>query len=656
MSIGCKKKLRIGFVVNTFDIEYSLQILPGITDFCTKHNATHIIFYARNKFSLDNDFEYQYYEITQFINSNTLDGLIFLSASQCAFLKTKELEKYLKSLSPLPIVSIGIKFKDIISIESKSEDAFGMLLQHLIDKHGCKRIMIMSHHKVAPDIKLRELKYKEIIEKNNLVYDKSLIKRINWDFREIAHSLKKYKSKSDLDFDAICFMNDKLGVGCLEFFASIGVNVPQDVIVTSFDDTPISLLANPQLSTVSQNLYRQGYEAASLIFNVINGNPVEKYKLVHSEPIYRESCGCSSFDDLSFFETNETSRFEFLNKSIKCKQNWLSLKYLKEKEELFSFQQFIHTVRTTESTESFCKCIKKTLQAFGINFSAFCLFKEPVRNIPGKKTKLPNLVKLFMGYDTETSWFDYSGTEEFNPKENLLPPNLDFNLSSEVIVLTLFNSNLLYGYVCFTLGDVEIELYPLIFSVIATELSSILELEQTKTQANLLKQTNDSLELLSKTDELTGLLNRRGLMHFGNKTLNLLAEMNRKALVIFGDMDGLKKINDDYGHDSGDLAIKGEAEILKTVFRTGDILARLGGDEFVVIANDMEMSAFEKTKSKVYKLAEEWNQNHNYPWKLSISIGAVEFNAANNKLDTLLIQADNAQYQEKKRKKCCRES
>jgi diguanylate cyclase (GGDEF)-like protein len=139
-----------------------------------------------------------------------------------------------------------------------------------------------------------------------------------------------------------------------------------------------------------------------------------------------------------------------------------------------------------------------------------------------------------------------------------------------------------------------------------------------------LKESNRQLSDLSLTDELTGLYNRRGFISLASQQLSLTRQMGKKALLIFGDLDGLKRINDNFGHGEGDFAIKAAGGILRRVFRTMDVIARMGGDEFTVFAsdtNDKGISFFEK---RVTELLAELNSASGKPYSLSISLGCSE--------------------------------
>ena len=107
------------------------------------------------------------------------------------------------------------------------------------------------------------------------------------------------------------------------------------------------------------------------------------------------------------------------------------------------------------------------------------------------------------------------------------------------------------------------------------------------------KKLEQKLHSLSITDELTGLLNRRGFMMMAKKQLRIADRNQGKLFLIFADLDNLKWVNDTYGHDIGDLLLVKVAKILSS-FRRSDIIARLGGDEFAILLSDSSDSGGEK--------------------------------------------------------------
>ena len=107
------------------------------------------------------------------------------------------------------------------------------------------------------------------------------------------------------------------------------------------------------------------------------------------------------------------------------------------------------------------------------------------------------------------------------------------------------------------------------------------------------------LKSISITDELTGLYNRRGFLMLARKQLELAARMNKTMWLLYMDVDNMKWINDNLGHNEGDNALKNTANILQQTFRESDILARIGGDEFAVIAFEESKTGADSMTSRI---------------------------------------------------------
>lgn len=121
---------------------------------------------------------------------------------------------------------------------------------------------------------------------------------------------------------------------------------------------------------------------------------------------------------------------------------------------------------------------------------------------------------------------------------------------------------------------------PFSWALLAKILNFAAEAEQ---QLGEQKRRIAELEAMSSTDELTGLANRRGLEDFLRRTLAAAQRHHEEGVLVFIDLDQFKSINDNYGHDAGDAALKTVADTLKGLVRKSDLVARLGGDEFVAV-------------------------------------------------------------------------
>jgi diguanylate cyclase (GGDEF)-like protein len=161
------------------------------------------------------------------------------------------------------------------------------------------------------------------------------------------------------------------------------------------------------------------------------------------------------------------------------------------------------------------------------------------------------------------------------------------------------------------------------------------------------------IRTLSITDELTGLLNRRGFFQFVySRIKHLYRNKEMIPFVIFMDMDGLKIINDTYGHNEGDIAISAFANILREVLREEDIIGRIGGDEFVVFSSARSKESVEQVVSRIREKIEEYNSRKLHPYDVAGSIGCVILDTATKEyFEAAMLSADSVLHEEKMLKK-----
>lgn len=182
------------------------------------------------------------------------------------------------------------------------------------------------------------------------------------------------------------------------------------------------------------------------------------------------------------------------------------------------------------------------------------------------------------------------------------------------------------------------------------------ELKKTegKLQAELIerKKAEDKIRQMSLTDELTGINNRRGFLTLAHQEFEIAKRIKQEVLFLFADIDGLKWINDNLGHEKGDAAIIDAANILKNTFRASDIFARMGGDEFTVFALKTPKSDAELLVKRLEKNIDAHNKKEDRPYRLSLSVGIVSYDSADRRsVSELLSHADNLMYEQKRTKK-----
>jgi diguanylate cyclase (GGDEF)-like protein len=163
----------------------------------------------------------------------------------------------------------------------------------------------------------------------------------------------------------------------------------------------------------------------------------------------------------------------------------------------------------------------------------------------------------------------------------------------------------------------------------------------------------NELKTQSLRDELTGIFNRRGFIELGKRLVQSVAGKDVSLWMFYIDLDGLKIINDTYGHDEGDLAIAATAEILTDTFRKQDIIGRIGGDEYtVVLASETHIDTEKVLRERLNDKIEQYNSKVDKPYKLSMSVGVSQFGFRGvDAFEQVMKEADDILLAHKKQNK-----
>ena len=190
--------------------------------------------------------------------------------------------------------------------------------------------------------------------------------------------------------------------------------------------------------------------------------------------------------------------------------------------------------------------------------------------------------------------------------------------------------------------------FPLEISISSVDGGGLVQVVRDITERKKLEETlrNSSLK-----DDLTGLFNRRGLLKQAAPYFDFARRQKEKLLLLFIDLDGMKKINDEFGHNEGDNALIQTAAILNRSFRSTDIIARLGGDEFTVLVTDLNASK-EEAITRLNENLKAYNASELCSHKLAFSIGVATLEPERMAcFEELLEQADQAMYEQKRMKR-----
>ena len=640
-------KKNIVVLVSEIANDYSFSVLDGIHSYFADKEVNLITIPTRR----GKDISSKHYWIgMKLAETKQVDGVIVLTAIYLSAITKEELSQSLANFHTDNIVSISteLPIKNSIYTYVSCDQAYDKVVKHLKEEHSCKRIAFMSAEATgSEEARDRFNAFKKAMKKNQLDFDEKLTFEGYFVYDGAIRAINdRYKSAKEIDFDAIVAANDMMAFGCIYALEGLGLKVPEDVKVVGYDDIIQAQTAELTLSTINQQMELQGQRAAELAWKKANGEKVEKANPIQIKPIFRKSCGCSN---------NES---EFMNKmQIHTGNRNVSVSLHLEKNMIQQNIYFLLENLQNEMTlDKLFQMFDTILPEYYVPGITLCMYDTPLLVNNGKAIELPSKATVKLHIDKTENINQTDLNIRFNPRKMIIPPQFFGNKNSSFMIQPVFFGHKQYGYFICKNSTTEY-LFTLIylktFSAIISQ-SSIytrqLEENAKLSSENLMLQIDNSeLNEISMNDSLTGVFNRRGLMEMGKEAIKLALKMGSTGIVFFADMNDLKKINDNYGHDIGDRAIQTEAEIFKTVFRQNDIIGRLGGDEFVGVIPGLPFEHIEKTRAAIKEAEKTISKKNGLPVEITISFGAVEFNSETSDLNTLITLADKEQYIEKRK-------
>ena len=650
----------IAVLVYDLTVEYNIVVTDGITAFFKDKDDVHVIISTTS--SPHNErfqYEYQYWTAVELLKSKNIDAAIVITNTYFNAINLETLTKALECLLPIPIISVSnpLALPGNHYTTVSCQDAYDQIIEHIIKKHNKTKIAFMTAAlTLSPESEEREKAFRAAMKNHGLevnedwIYDGDFTPKSAYDcFKE------RFKKGDKLPFEAILCANDYMAAGCVSIFSELGISIPNDVLVFGFDNAEVATTCDPMLSTISQSVAMTGYKAAELVYDVLNGKKVPEKAVIQSFPMFRQSCGCipKTVKDKGYLDIEGKL----------CESSALQMSGLK----LFSnsindMATIFHLLTMTDTVprmHEFFNTVVNNLNVVHIGMLAMCIYDEPIFLSPQDDFEMPEKARLFWLIDndskTKENYYEKGGIE-FSPKEEILPGRLENCVTGNYYVLPIFLQSENYGYLVCRFPTNNYPVYTIFLKILVNSFVHSYVFSKKEEERAILAEKNQTLNFESKTDELTKLFNRRGFYEYGQQLIDVSTAAGQSGCVFFCDLDGLKTINDTYGHEIGDLAIKTEARVLRAVFRDSDMVGRLSGDEFGVVAPGLPAYKADVIRERFRTINEEFSREANLPFTLSISIGPIDFNAEANDLKDLLKEADKGLYEEKKIKHAQRDA
>lgn len=224
------------------------------------------------------------------LGEHNTDGIIVFTGS----LENRELQRLNRINFPTVLLHQTPPAEShipVITIENK--DGAAMLVNHLIEAHGRRRIVYLQGPEGHEDSVWRERGYREALEANSLPFDPSLILPGGFD-QDVAFITVQQMLLDGPDFDAIFAGDDDAAIGAIRALRAAGRLVPDDVAVVGFDDVPFARYLSPTLTTVRAPIEEVGREAVRQLKCLMDGKQAKGLILMRTELVIRDSCGCKS--------------------------------------------------------------------------------------------------------------------------------------------------------------------------------------------------------------------------------------------------------------------------------------------------------------------------------------------------------------------------
>lgn len=605
----------VAVIVSGMDEEYPYHMIRGINKVATDNDINIFYFTAYGNIACSKTSDVGELSIYNLPDYSKFDGAILITNTFAdPVLRETIINKVRKSKIPTVIFE-NKDHEEFYDISIDNYAVMKLLVEHLIEVHGHKVFNYVSGPLTNPEALDRFNAFKDALSENNISLDEDRVFYAGFKSYDGIRAVDDFLAKGLSLPDAFVCANDSMALALMSNLQRLGYRVPEDVTVTGFDHTFNARNSSPVLTTVKRPLYHSGLKAMELLIDLFNGKDLPHHTSLDAEPVFAESCGCvyEETEDIIEFKHNTYQRMERTYTSVHM------------------LNRLIASLSSSNSVEECVTALEHMLKTIGCEKFSLCLVSDWEE------------AYHTLGYDSESFYSEFmtaplvwnngeSRSIANFPSSQIIPEPLTTGGNiSYFLPLNFGDRNL--GYLIMTNSDFPI--YSLLCHTMTLNISYAIE----------------HVSKLNVLDPLCRIYNRNGFLQNAEKIcFNCLTE-GSELEVVFVDLDGLKFINDTYGHQEGDFALRTTAEAMSSCLREDMICARYGGDEFLAIGkkSDSETSTYEERLTAKLK---EINDGIDKPYEVSASIGTIIRSITkDDHIDELIRLADKKMYTAKKAKK-----
>jgi sigma-B regulation protein RsbU (phosphoserine phosphatase) len=287
------KRPRIGVLVDSLRKTYQTTLLAGISEVAYRRDVDVVVFAggvlgAPRSDGINRNF------VFDLCDKRSLDGVIILGGALGNFHGPRAVAELCARLAPLPMASIAIAPPGVPGLLVDETPGMRQSLEHLIVRHGCRRIAFIRGPSVNAEAEHRYAIYRAVLEERGLELDPNLVCDGTFEKSAGEAAVELLVDERKVQFDGLVAANDYMALGAIPALQERDLQVPSDVAVIGFDDIEDARFSTPPLTTVRQPLYQQGEAALDLVLAQLDGAEVAPQTTAVTELVVRLSCGCLS--------------------------------------------------------------------------------------------------------------------------------------------------------------------------------------------------------------------------------------------------------------------------------------------------------------------------------------------------------------------------
>lgn len=615
-----------------------IQFIQQLHEECQKHDYRIAALSCASDI-YDNTDAFGNLDLVKLITHLPLCGMIILTET----ISNKQVLSKILSIcreKKIPVFSVSQELEGCYNMVYKNSDGFEQIVRHIIQVHGCKKINMLAGPKDIPVSEERIAAYKKVLTEYHIPIEDARIDYGNFWERPAKEAVNRFLQSPIPLPDAIVCANDSMAIAACSVLREHGYNVPDDIIVTGFDGIMSGQYHIPILTTCAPDYA----DACFFIIRelerfLISGSFTPQNHDILFIPKINQSCGCVP---IALHNLNEiiSQLYDRNGDAI-----WHNI----------AMNELITENLYNDDIVVLAALIQRHVDLWKDHFRFTCirasmLSGNDITDLPPEE--FHTMVSIL---DLRSGEFLPVGSK-FSIDEFI--PDLDSTECTDILIIKLLNSgSTVYGYSVEGFDNIDERCMQRCndFSFFLSYcLNTIIHNKTKKNLADVLLKANEEISLLSFLDSLTGLYNRRGFYHEVDKLIHSESSIGKYISIFSIDMDGLKYINDHFGHAEGDFAIITVSKAMQKTSGPDAICARFGGDEFIVALLNSADNAY--STDSFYQqlishiLSTDGMQGKPYPIDASIGLVSQKVTAHTN-IESMIAAADDIMYQIKFKKK-----